>query len=188
MIAELEQLGRGIDHIRDVVTMQQSYAGPGGVVTAARINDLVEDAVRINGEKLEHDGVTVIRELAAMPKARLDRARVLQVLVNLIGNASEALRANPPQARRITVRAEAGAANRVRLSVQDEGEGISEVNMTRIFAHGFTTRKHGHGFGLHSCAQAAAEMGGTLGVHSDGPGRGATFTLDLPLEIVDASP
>ena len=188
MITELEQLGRGIDHIRDVVTMQQSYAGRAGIVTAVRINDLVEDAVRINGQKLERDNVTVVRELASMPKARLDRARVLQVLVNLIGNASEALRANPPEARRITVRAEACAGNRVRLSVQDQGEGISAVNLTRIFAHGFTTRKHGHGFGLHSCAQAAAEMHGTLTVHSDGPGRGATFTLELPLEVPEAAP
>ena len=75
----------------------------------------------------------------------------------------------------------------MRLSVQDEGEGISAVNLTRIFAHGFTTRKHGHGFGLHSCAQAAAEMHGTLTVHSDGPGRGATFTLELPLDAVAES-
>jgi PAS domain S-box-containing protein len=188
MITELEQLGRGIDHIRDVVAMQQSYAGTAGVVTAVRINDLVEDAVRINGQKLERDQVTVVRELAWLPKARLDRARVLQVLVNLIGNASEALRANPPEARRVTVRADAVAGNRLRISVQDEGEGISAVNLTRIFAHGFTTRKHGHGFGLHSCAQAASEMQGTLTVHSDGPECGATFTLELPLETVDASP
>ena len=185
MIVELEQLGRGIDHIRDVVTMQQSYAGTTGVVTAVRIKDLVDDAVRINGQKLDRDGVTVVRDIAFMPKARLDRARVLQVLVNLIGNASEALRTSPPEARRVTVRADATAGNRICISVHDEGEGISAVNLTRIFAHGFTTRKHGHGFGLHSCAQAAAEMNGTLSAHSDGTGRGATFTLDLPLETVE---
>jgi signal transduction histidine kinase len=141
----------------------------------------VEDAVRINEQKLERDDVTVLRELASLPKLRLDRARVLQILVNLIGNASEALRASPSEVRRITVRAQAAAGDRVRLSVHDDGEGISEVNLTRIFAHGFTTRQHGHGFGLHSCLQAAAEMNGTLSVHSDGPGRGATFTLELPL-------
>lgn len=188
MIVELEQLGRGIDHIRDVVTMQQSYAGRAGVVTSVRVSELVEDAVRINGEKLERDKVTVVRELAPLPKARLDRARVLQILVNLIGNASEALQASAPENRRITVRAEAGNDGRVRLSVRDEGEGISDVNLTRIFSHGFTTRKHGHGFGLHSCVQAAAEMNGTLAVHSDGPGRGATFTLELPLEMPEAAP
>jgi PAS domain S-box-containing protein len=182
MIAELEHLGRGIDHIRDVVTMQQSYASRAGTVASVRINDLVEDAVRINEQKLARDNVMIVRELGAVPKAQLDRARVLQILVNLIGNASEALRESPLDARRITVRADAGAGDRLRLSVRDEGEGISDVNLTRIFAHGFTTRKHGHGFGLHSCAQAAAEMKGSLAVHSEGPGRGATFTLELPLD------
>jgi signal transduction histidine kinase len=53
--------------------------------------------------------------------------------------------------------------------------------MTRIFAHGFTTRKTGHGFGLHSCALAARQMGGTLTAHSDGAGKGAIFTLELPI-------
>jgi signal transduction histidine kinase len=182
MIDELDHLGRGIDHIRDVVTMQQSYASRAGAVAPVRINELVEDAVRINEQKLARDNVTVVRELGAVPKAQLDRARVLQILVNLIGNASDAVRASTAGPRRITVRADAAPGNRLRLSVRDEGEGISEVNLTRIFAHGFTTRKHGHGFGLHSCALAAAEMNGTLAVHSDGPGRGATFTLELPLE------
>jgi PAS domain S-box-containing protein len=188
MIAELEHQGRGIDHIRDVITMQQSYASRAGGVASVRISDLVEDAVRINEQKLARDNVIVARELAAVPKAQLDRARVLQILVNLIGNASDALRASPPEHRRITVRAGIGPGNRLRLSVRDEGEGISEVNLTRIFAHGFTTRKHGHGFGLHSCARAAAELNGTLAVHSDGPGRGATFTLELPLEGPEALP
>jgi PAS domain S-box-containing protein len=187
MIAELEHLGQGIDHVRDVVTMQQSYARRAGTVAPVRINDLVEDAVRINEQKLARDKVMIVRELGAVPKAQLDRARVLQILVNLIGNASDALRESPPEARSITVRADTGAGDRLRLSVQDEGEGISDVNLTRIFAHGFTTRKHGHGFGLHSCAQAAAEMNGTLAVHSEGPGRGATFTLELPLHGPEAS-
>lgn len=188
LITELDHLGRGIDHIRDVVTMQQSYASSAGTVASVRINDLVEDAVRINEQKLTRDKVRVVRELGAFPKATLDRARVLQILVNLIGNASDALRESPPADRRITVRAAAGAGNRLRLTVRDEGEGISQANLTRIFAHGFTTRKHGHGFGLHSCARAAAEMNGTLSVDSEGVGRGATFTLELPLEDVEFSP
>ena len=69
---------------------------------------------------------------------------------------------------------------RIRISVMDNGVGISPENLTRIFSHGFTTRKGGHGFGLHSGALAAREMGGSLTAHSDGPGRGATFTLELP--------
>lgn len=82
--------------------------------------------------------------------------------------------------KRVTGRI-AGNAGRLRLSVIDTGVGISPDNLTRIFAHVFTTRQHGHGFGLHSCALAAQELGGSLGVHRDGPNRGATFVLELPL-------
>jgi PAS domain S-box-containing protein len=182
MSEELEHLTRGIDHIREVVTTQQSYAGRAGIVTPARIGDLLEDALRINGDALERDRITVVRKIGPVPRARLDRSRILQILVNLIGNARDALQLVPPEARRVTVSAEAAEGRILRVSVKDEGEGISEDVRSRIFAHGFTTRKHGHGFGLHSCAQAAAEMGGSLTVHSDGRGHGATFTLEVPLD------
>jgi signal transduction histidine kinase len=146
----------------------------------------VEDALRINAAALERDGVTVTRKLGGLPRLRLDRGRVLQILVNLIGNAREALRGSPPGERHINVLAETASSHRWRLAVQDDGEGISEASLTRMFAHGFTTRKHGHGFGLHSCARAATDMGGVLTVHSDGPGHGATFTLELPLDAAQA--
>jgi two-component system NtrC family sensor kinase len=68
----------------------------------------------------------------------------------------------------------------VLLEVGDNGEGISEENLVKIFTHGFTTKKDGHGFGLHTAANAAAEMHGTMTASSDGPGRGALFTLSLP--------
>lgn len=182
MARELEHLTASIDHIREVVTTQQSYAGQAGGVGPVRIATLVEDALRMKAETLQRDRVTVVRQFDdEIPAANIDRARVLQVLVNLIANAREATRGGEPGSRRITIRVQAASPTHVRVEVQDEGEGIPPENLTRIFAYGFTTRKHGHGFGLHSCAQAAAEMNGSLTVHSDGPGRGATFTLELPI-------
>jgi signal transduction histidine kinase len=76
----------------------------------------------------------------------------------------------------------ANGEGRIKISVHDNGVGISPENLARIFNHGFTTRKDGHGFGLHSGALAAKEMGGSLTVHSDGPGKGASFTLELPVQ------
>jgi signal transduction histidine kinase len=73
-----------------------------------------------------------------------------------------------------------GEDNRLRISVADNGVGIAAEDLTRVFAHGFTTRPDGHGFGLHSGALATREMGGALLVHSEGLGKGATFTLELP--------
>lgn len=71
------------------------------------------------------------------------------------------------------------------MQVTDNGMGILPEDLTNIFQHGFTTRKSGHGFGLHSGALAARELAGNLTVHSDGPGNGATFTLDLPYQTGD---
>jgi signal transduction histidine kinase len=134
-----------------------------------------------SGELVRH-GVTVVKQFAQVPVARLDRARVLQILVNLISNASQAIQNVPAGSNRITLTVDTFAGSSLRVSVKDEGEGIPAQNLTRIFAHGFTTRKTGHGFGLHSSALAARQMGGTLTAHSEGPGKGATFTLELPLD------
>ena len=101
------------------------------------------------------------------------------MLVNLVRNAKHACQDSDLADRRLTVRV-ANGDGRIRITVIDNGIGIPPENLTRIFNHGFTTRKDGHGFGLHSGALAAKEMGGLLTAHSDGPGRGATFTLQLP--------
>jgi two-component system NtrC family sensor kinase len=75
----------------------------------------------------------------------------------------------------------------IALEVQDNGRGIAAEDLTRIFAPGFTTREEGHGFGLHTAANAAREMGASLTVSSDGPGTGARFRLTLPI-AQDAAP
>lgn len=181
MAKELDHLTASVDHIREVINAQQSHARRGGMVGPAKIGELLDDAVRINSQALERDGIEVLRRLDEVPEVELDRARVLQILVNLVGNAREALRGNPPDRRRLTLETEV-RGERLRIAVRDEGEGIPPENLTRIFAHGFTTRKHGHGFGLHSCRQAAADMGGELSVHSEGRGHGAVFNLELPLK------
>jgi PAS domain S-box-containing protein len=188
MIEELEHLTRSIDHIKDVVTAQQSRARSGGTLDSAQIAELVEEALRMNADALLRAGIAVERDFDEVPVAMLDRARVLQVLVNLIGNARNALDGAPEASRRITLRVGQGEGGNLRVAVRDEGAGIAPEHMARLFTHGFTTRKHGHGFGLHSCALAAADLGGTLVAHSDGPGRGATFTLELPLDPTAAAP
>jgi signal transduction histidine kinase len=122
----------------------------------------------------------VIRDFQPVPQILAERGKVLQILVNLIRNAKYAADDGRHTDKVITLRITTGAPGRVHLAVQDNGVGIPAENLTRIFGHGFTTRKTGHGFGLHSSANAAKEMKGSLSVHSDGPGQGASFTLDLP--------
>jgi signal transduction histidine kinase len=105
--------------------------------------------------------------------------------VNLISNAKHALSASDKEDKAVTVRLYKHGESCFRIEVADNGVGISRENLTNIFKHGFTTRKDGHGFGLHSGALAAMEMDGSLTMHSEGIGQGATFTLELPLKLVE---
>lgn len=182
MLNELAHLTQCIDHIKGVVATQQSYARRLSVIEPVQICELAEDAIRMNAAVLARSGAAIVRQFAEVPVLRLDRARVLQILVNLISNAGKALEHKARGTGCITLRVEAPDDARLRISVRDDGDGIAPENLTRIFAHGFTTRKTGHGFGLHSCALAAQQLGGTLCARSDGPGQGATFTLELPMD------
>jgi signal transduction histidine kinase len=119
-----------------------------------------------------------------VPPLLLDRHRLLLILVNLISNAKQALSAQDNPAHALTLSVRLLDEDKLQICVQDDGEGIAADNLTRIFAHGFTTRKDGHGFGLHSCALAAMEMEGSLTAHSEGPGQGAAFVLELPARAV----
>ena len=181
MIAELAQLTRRIDHIKEIVATQQSYAGNASVLEPGSLRELVEDVVRICDVSLARHHITLIKEFSDVPRMPLDKHRVLQILVNLINNAKQALDAGTNRPPRIILRLKTIDDERVRVEIEDNGEGISQDNLSRVFEHGFTTRVDGHGFGLHSCILAAHEMGGDLTVQSAGPGRGALFILVLPL-------
>ena len=182
IIEELGQLTKGIDHIKTIVAAQQSYAVAVSIVETVPVPELIEDALRMSGGSLSRQEVTVVKEMADLPLLSLDRHRVLLILVNLIRNAKQALDGVTDRSPCITFGTSLADGPVLRITVADNGNGITPEHLARIFSHGFTTRKDGHGFGLHSCALAAQEMGGSLSVHSDGAGQGATFTLDIPLD------
>jgi signal transduction histidine kinase len=182
MLRELQELTQNIDHIKEIVAMQQTYAKVAGVVDSHSVPALVEDALRMHAAALDRHRVSVVRQFDDVPDLLLDKHKVMQILINLISNAKYALSASTAEERRLTLGVRLGEDNRLRISVADNGMGIASENLTRIFSHGFTTRRDGHGFGLHSGALAAREMGGSLLVHSEGPGKGATFTLELPAQ------
>jgi PAS domain S-box-containing protein len=185
--AEQEQLSRNVEHIKEIVAMQQTYARVSGVLEKAHAVDVLEDALQINASGLLRHSVKVVREFADVPPITLDKHKVMQILVNLIHNAKYALDESDSTNRRITIGIGRTVSNRIKIFVTDNGIGIPKENLTRVFSHGFTTRRNGHGFGLHSGANAAREMGGLLRAQSDGPGLGATFTLELPLDSGDTN-
>jgi predicted ATPase/signal transduction histidine kinase/predicted Ser/Thr protein kinase len=182
-LSDLDRLSLSVDHITYVVSTQQAHAGPSSVLELAHAEELIDQALHLSAETVKRYGVVVVRRIGDVPPCAVDRQRLVQILVNLVRNAAQAMERMPEGSRQLTVssaRVKTDEGERLRFTVQDTGEGIDPENLTRIFAHGFTTRASGHGFGLHSSAVAASEMGGKLTVHSDGAGRGATFTIDMP--------
>jgi PAS domain S-box-containing protein len=180
-LVELASLRDNLEHIKDTVAMQQSYAKLCGVTETVAVVDLVEDSLRLNAGAFVRHGVTLQREFGEVPPITVDKHKVLQVLVNLVRNAKYACDESGRSDKLITLRIEKAPAG-VRICVIDNGVGIPAENMSRLFTHGFTTRADGHGFGLHSGALAAQELGGSLRVTSEGPGRGAAFILELPCD------
>ncbi len=177
---ELTNLQKNIDHIKEIVAVQQNLAKRCAVREQIAVSALIKDALRLHASEFERHRIAVDCEFLAEPVLNTERHKILQIVVNLLQNAMEACRDSGRDDRRVHIRLEQGEA--VRVAVTDNGTGIAPENLTRIFSHGFTTKKDGHGFGLHASALAARELGGVLRVHSDGPNRGATFTLQLPLD------
>jgi two-component system, NtrC family, sensor kinase len=180
MLQELELLTGHIGHIKQIVATQQSYAKVSGLIERVSLPELVEDAIGIVEPGLGRHGIRMERD-ETLPLVAVDKHSVLQILLNLLRNAKEAIKDSDHQENSILVRIHSWGEDRMRISVQDTGMGLPQENLTQVFSHGFTTRRDGHGFGLHSGANAARQMGGALWAESDGPGRGATFTLELPL-------
>jgi PAS domain S-box-containing protein len=184
LLKELADLRANLDHIKDAVTMQQAYARRCGVLETVPVTELVDDALRMNTGALTRHHVALKKDYRDSPEITVDKHKVLQILVNLIRNAKYACDESGHADKQVMVRIES-VPEGARVSVIDNGVGIDPEVMGRLFGHGFTTRKSGHGFGLHSAALAASELGGSLKAVSEGVGQGATFLLTLPSQAPD---
>jgi len=180
ILRESEALHQRIGHIKEIVTMQQAYGRVSGVLETISPEQLMEDTLKLSAGALVRHEILVQRQYREVPSITVDKHKVLQILLNLINNAKYAC-AESTGEKIIVLRIFSSGPHQVSMQVSDNGMGILSENLTRIFQHGFTTRRSGHGFGLHSGAIAAKALGGSLTAHSEGPGLGATFTLELPI-------
>jgi two-component system, NtrC family, sensor kinase len=184
MLGEMKSLNTSLEHIRRVVEMQQNLAKHQPVLETVNPAEVVEEALRLSTEAFERHHIQLERRFGPVESVPLERHRLLEILVNLLSNAKEAVKRVDSVDRRICVVLEAlagGEADRLRIVITDNGEGIAAANLGKIFAFGFTTRADGHGFGLHAAANAARQMGGSLTAHSEGEGKGASFILEIPI-------
>ncbi|HEX3761412.1 MAG TPA: ATP-binding protein [Kofleriaceae bacterium] len=186
VLDELDSVNRNVEHIKTIVAMQQSYARPTGLRQTVVIAELIDDALHMGETSFARHGIEVIADYARDLTLVTDRHKVLQILINLISNARHALQEQRSGSQQLTVRATATMTT-LTVTVTDTGVGIPAENLDKIFQHGFTTKPGGHGFGLHASANAARELGGSLQVASDGTGRGASFTLELPRQSDEGS-
>jgi PAS domain S-box-containing protein len=186
-LEEMRALGEGVEHIKSIVSMQQKHARTGGAVEQVAVPQLIDEALRLHAVSFERYGIRIEREYAQLPPISVDRHKLLQILINLLSNARHALADSGKPDKVLTIRVwHASPAGRVLIEVADNGVGISPEHLPRLFAQGFTTKKGGHGFGLHISSLAATEMKGRLTCASAGSGLGATFTLELPMEDAGA--
>jgi C4-dicarboxylate-specific signal transduction histidine kinase len=183
MLKELASLQSHIDHIKAIVSKQQSYAVTFDVSQPCVASELADDAIALNQNLLDRLNIRVERRYEPVQELVTDRHKVLQILVNLVSNAKHALSKVERADRFIVVSVEhSQQLDGIAISVRDNGIGIRAEDHERLFNYGFTTRKTGHGFGLHMSSLAARELGGKLSAKSAGEAQGAAFVLDLPFE------
>ena len=180
ILAELDALSKNVDHIKTIVSQQQSQARSASTMERIALTELLDDGIRAARlESIDGRPVEIVREYQDLLVVEIDRHKVYQIIVNLLTNARDALEDSQGPLR-VMLRATRRGKDWVVIEIRDSGVGIAPENASRIFAHGFTTKAQGHGFGLHSSSCAAMELGGKLTVQSEGVGHGALFTLTLP--------
>ncbi|XZE44330.1 PAS domain-containing protein [Pirellulaceae bacterium SH467] len=179
---ELEDLLRNVEHIKEIIAVQQSMASSTGLIQELAIGSLIDAALTANKASLFNHKITIEKRVDAdVPPIHSDKHQILQILINLIKNAKDALCENETESPKILIEA-VQSADSVVIAVEDNGKGIESDKLNRIFQHGFTTKSNGHGFGLHSSANAAAQLGGNVSVISRGLGHGARFELMIPIK------
>jgi signal transduction histidine kinase len=183
LLNELDALATNIDHIKTIVGMQQSHAGVAGVAQTTTLGEMIDDVLRLEIASFVRHNIRIVREYDANVQVSIQKQKVFQILINLVVNAKQAMRDSGEKGEHVLiVRAACADDGTLRFEFRDTGPGIAPENLTKIFSHGFTTKRDGHGFGLHHAALSATEMGGNLTVESDGLGQGAAFILTLPVE------
>ncbi|HSR97889.1 MAG TPA: ATP-binding protein, partial [Kofleriaceae bacterium] len=186
-LGELKSLIRNLDHIKIIVRAQQSHVKPGAALETFEVQQLIDDALKLSAPSREHGAIEIVRDVEPLPPVRLDRHKALQILVNLLTNARDAVMASESGPRKIVVHARRGTHGNLEIAVEDNGCGVDPQNLERIFQLGFTTKAEGNGLGLHFSACAALELHGKLSARSEGRGHGASFLLELPLEPAAAA-
>ena len=176
-LKELSTLHNGINHIEEIIAVQQSYAGVSGLVEKIVLSDMMDDVLKMHSEMFRKYKIKITKNYSQTKSILIEKGKLIQVFVNLLKNAKESLETNDEKDRIITINISEYKQHQT-VEITDNGAGISKDNLTKIFSYGFSTKKEGKGFGLHTSALAMTEMKGKLFAESDG--KGAKFIVSIP--------
>ncbi|QEF96599.1 Sensor histidine kinase TodS [Stieleria maiorica] len=180
LAALLQTLNDNIQHIHQVIRDQRRHANQPIKWVHLDVNRVITEAVRCSQARLEKDNVLVDFTCDVDARIWTDRSLLLQILINIItnaGNATQHIQNRQPTLAIDLVR----RASTVQIRFRDNGCGMDEATLARVFDAHFTTRQSGSGLGLHFCAIAMKRIGGAIHAESDGPDRGATFIIEVPV-------
>lgn len=181
---EICQLEKYISHIKDVVTMQQSMSSVIGMNESLKVSDVIEDAIMLNKTISENKNIEFTYDIQLTENVKLDRVKLLHILVNLIKNAIESLLETDNTNKHIWISVFKKDDTYFTIEVKDNGGGITPDNLIQIFNYGFTTKATGSGIGLHTSSSFIQEMDGKLYAKSNDPEPGATFIIELPINPI----
>jgi PAS domain S-box-containing protein len=188
-LRELGEASTFVEHISAIVAMQQLHAKGrfAAIDERVRAQDLLQSAIRLSHHEIAQANFEIAIDCPEDLSFCVDRHKCQQILVNLLRNARESILAAAPSLPQLTIEARKRSETQLEIAVLDNGVGIDPGDLVRIFGNGYTTKADGHGFGLHSSACAAMELGGNLSAQSEGKGHGARFVLTLPLEAAHSA-
>ncbi len=175
-----KRLNDKVDVIANVILSQQRYAGTSSPKVSASLTDMLDDALAIIPEAIDNLNIQVTKDFQSVPIIKLQKTKILYTFVNLFKNAIQAMSECDPESRILSIKV-SGNSTKVMVEISDTGSGITPENLKKIFNHGFTTKKDGYGFGLHSCANCLTEMGASIEAQSEGTDKGSTFILTFPV-------
>jgi len=183
IVSEVGKVRDKHDHIESIIHLQLRYARLTGDIEDVNVNKVVADALEMLEESIVKYSVSVTRELDPdLPTVRIEQPKLLQVIINLVKNAVEAMRDIASGTRNLAVSTMVDSSGKfIKIAIKDNGMGFDSEARKKLFSYGYTTKKHGSGFGLHSCANFLIANNGTLEAYSKGPGTGAEFVVCLPL-------
>lgn len=175
IVSENKRAGEIIHRLRELLKKGEVQLLP------VDINHVVREVIVLEHSDMVARNIVITTQLGSdLPFAMADRVQVQQVLLNLIINAADAMHANRPSERLITIRTHRVGENSVRIAVRDCGPGILAEKPEQIFEPFFTTKAHGLGLGLTICRSIIAAHGGRLWAANNDEG-GATVTVELPI-------